>query len=81
MEFGGSDGLGFLVHGWDRIKHVHFHSLLGLSTHKSVKCYPTMVKVSSLRLIGVKGFSCPAGFWRFGDSGLGCMHSYFEMHP
>ena len=36
----------FLVHGWDRIKHVHFYSLLGLSTHKNAKCYPTMVKVA-----------------------------------
>ena len=30
-----------LVHGWDRIKHVHVYSLLGLST---VKRYPTMTK-------------------------------------
>ena len=33
-----------LVDGWDRIKHVHFYSLLGLSAHKHVKCYPTMPK-------------------------------------
>ena len=33
-----------LVHGWDRIKNLHFYSLLGLSTHKHVKCYPTMTK-------------------------------------
>ena len=32
------------VHGRDRIKHVHVYSLLGLSTHKHVKCYPTMTK-------------------------------------
>ena len=34
----------FLVHGRDRIKNVHFYSLLGLSSHKNVKCYPTMTK-------------------------------------
>ena len=33
-----------LVHGWDRIKNLHFYSLLALSTHKNVKCYPTMTK-------------------------------------
>ena len=33
-----------LVHGWDRIKHVHVYSLLALSTHKNVKRYPTMTK-------------------------------------
>ena len=32
------------VHGWDRIKNVHFYSSLGLSTHKNVKCYPAMTK-------------------------------------
>ena len=37
----------FLVHGWDWIKNVHF-SLLGLSSHKNVKCYPTMTKVYGL---------------------------------
>ena len=37
-------GLGTLVHGWHRIKHVHFYYVLGLSTHKNVKCYPTMTK-------------------------------------
>ena len=35
----------FLVHGWDRIKNVRFDSLLGLSIHKNVNCYPTMPKV------------------------------------
>ena len=35
----------FLVHAWDRIIHVHVYSLWGLSTHKHVKCYPTMTKV------------------------------------
>ena len=33
-----------LVHGWDRNKNVHVYSFLGLSTHKNVKCYPTMTK-------------------------------------
>ena len=33
-----------LVHGWDRIKHIHFYSLLALSTPKNVKCYPAMTK-------------------------------------
>ena len=36
-----------LVHGWDRTKNVHFYSLLGLSTHKNEKCYPTMTKMRS----------------------------------
>ena len=35
---------GVLVHGWDRIKNVHFYSLLRLSTHTNVKCYLTMTK-------------------------------------
>ena len=39
---GEGGGEGGLVHGWDRIiKNVHFYSLLGLSTHKNIKCYPT----------------------------------------
>ena len=33
-----------LVHGWDRINNLSFYSLLALSTHKNVKCYPTMTK-------------------------------------
>ena len=33
-----------LVHGWDRINNLHFYSLLGLSSHKNGKCYPTMTK-------------------------------------
>ena len=32
------------VHGRDRIKNVNFYSLLALSAHKNVKCYPTMTK-------------------------------------
>ena len=36
-----------LVHGWDRIKNVHCYSFLGLSTHKNVKCYPTMTQNQS----------------------------------
>ena len=36
-----------LVHSWDRIKHVHFYSLLGLSTHESVKWYPAMAKTET----------------------------------
>ena len=36
-----------LVHGWDRIKNVHVESLLVLSTHTNVKCYPTMKKEST----------------------------------
>ena len=45
-----------LVRGWDKIEHVHFYSLLGLSTHTNVKCYPTMTKASGL--IGLfKGFT------------------------
>ena len=37
-----------LVHGWDRLKNVRFNSLLGLSTHENVKCYPAMVKERSM---------------------------------
>ena len=33
-----------LVHGWDRTKNLHVYSLLGLGTHKNVKCSPTMTK-------------------------------------
>ena len=33
-----------LVHGWDSIKNLHVYSLLGVSNHKYVKCYPTMTK-------------------------------------
>ena len=33
-----------LVHGWDSMKKEQFYSLLGLSTHKNVKCSPTMTK-------------------------------------
>ena len=33
-----------LVHGWDSIKNLNFYSLLALSTHKNVKCYPTVTK-------------------------------------
>ena len=40
-----ASGMGFLVHGRDRNKNLHVYSLLGLSTHKNVKCYPTMTKV------------------------------------
>ena len=36
---------GSLVHGWGRIKNVHFYSLLGLSTHQNINMYPTMRKV------------------------------------
>ena len=39
-----SDSQMELVHGWDRTKNVHVYSLLGLSTHKNVKCYPTMTQ-------------------------------------
>ena len=28
------------------MKNVHFYSLLGLNTHKHVKCYPTMTKLT-----------------------------------
>ena len=39
-----------LIHGGDTIKNLKCSSLLALSTHKNVKCYPTMTKgpVSSL---------------------------------
>ena len=37
-----------VVHGRDRLKHVHSYSLMGLSTHKNVKCYPTMTKIRQL---------------------------------
>ena len=33
-----------LVHCWDNIKMLNLYSLLGLSTLKNVKCYPTMTK-------------------------------------
>ena len=48
---------GFLVHGWDRIKNLNFYSLLALSTHKNVKCYPSMTKVQCLGLID-SGMRC-----------------------
>ena len=35
---------GLLVHGWDSIKILKLYSLLGLSTLKNVKCYPTTTK-------------------------------------
>ena len=34
----------YLVHGWDRIKNVHFYSLLGSSTHKKCKMLPNYDK-------------------------------------
>ena len=43
-----------LVHGWDRIKNSIFFSLLALSNHKNVKCYPTMTK--SERVLLPQGF-------------------------
>ena len=45
----------YLVHGWDRIKHVRFYSLLGLSTLKNVKRFPTMIKFLGLGWIGLGG--------------------------
>ena len=39
----------YLVHGWDRIKNLNLYSLLSLSTHKNVECYPTMTKLWKLR--------------------------------
>ena len=33
-----------IVHGWDSIENLSFNSLLGLSIHQNVKCYPTMTK-------------------------------------
>ena len=33
-----------LVHGWDSINNLKFHSLLSLSALTNVKCYPTMTK-------------------------------------
>ena len=41
---------GILVHGWDRIEMYFFYSLLGLSTHKNVKCYPTITKYRYCRV-------------------------------
>ena len=40
--------LNVLVHGWDRTKNLNSYSLLALSIHKHVKCYPTMTKCSRL---------------------------------
>ena len=40
---------GLLVHGWDTINKLNSHSLLGLSTLKNVKCYPTLTKVVGFR--------------------------------
>ena len=42
-----------LVHGWDRITNLYFYSLLALSTHKNVKCYPTMTKTIACRAWGL----------------------------
>ena len=39
-----------LVHGWDRIENLFLYSLLALSTHKNVKCYPTMTKCPGQRI-------------------------------
>ena len=44
QEFASPEQL--LVHGWGRIKNLNAYSLLALSTHKNVKCYPTMTKAS-----------------------------------
>ena len=33
------------VHGWDRIKNVHFYSLLGLSIHKNCEMLPNYDKL------------------------------------
>ena len=33
-----------LVHDWDSIKNINVHSFLVFSTHKHIKCYPTMAK-------------------------------------
>ena len=33
-----------LVHGWGSIRNLNLYPLLGLSTLKNVKCYPTMTK-------------------------------------
>ena len=46
----------FLVHGRDRIKNLDFYSLLALSTHKIVKCYPTMTKFEGLRILLLRHF-------------------------
>ena len=35
----------YLVHSWEDIKDLSCYSVLGLSTLKNVKCYPTMTKV------------------------------------
>ena len=32
-----------LVHGWDSIRHHNFYSFLGLSIHKHVKRYSTIM--------------------------------------
>ena len=65
----GSVGSGLLDHGWERIKNVYFYSLLALSTHKNVKCYPTMTQAlgrapgSSWRKLAVGGEGdAPLGF-------------------
>ena len=45
-----------LVHGWDRIRNFNNrYSLLALSTHKNVKCYPTMTKNRAKTQPGVLG--------------------------
>ena len=53
QEFASPEQL--LVHGWGRIKNLNAYSLLALSTHKNVKCYPTMTKAPSAMLSGSCG--------------------------
>ena len=65
----GGSSTSLLVHGWDRIKNVHVYSLLGLSTHKNLKCYPTITKLRNVLSVGLRARSCKE---RFGlaDQGL-----------
>ena len=70
-------GSGLLDHGWERIKNVYFYSLLALSTHKNVKCYPTMTQAlgrapgSSWRKLAVGGGRCAFGVRVLGGLGWG----------
>ena len=73
----GSVGSGLLDHGWERIKNVYFYSLLALSTHKNVKCYPTMTQAlgrapgSSWRKLAVGGGAMRLWGSSFGRFGVG----------
>ena len=60
----------YLVHDWDRIKHVHLYSLSGLSAHKNVKCYPTVTKVYASRGAARQNPSKPSGPQGVQSSGL-----------